>query len=166
MPGNDDEGALFSAVNDYFLSRAWPISQHDTLPIVRMEFATDATEGTMFVQVFPDRRRVVTYAVLPERVPDDRRVPMAELLTRANSALSIGNFELNFEDGEVRFRTSLDLGDTDLTDELVDPLVQACLVTVGDHAGAIHAVIAGSQTPEQAIETVWQQASRVDFDFR
>jgi hypothetical protein len=164
--GNGDDGSLLEAILGYFLSRGWPISRHDTLPIVRMEFATNDVKGTMFVQVFPDRRRVVTYAALPEMVPKELRLAMAELLTRANSALAIGNFELHFDDGEVRFRTGLDLGHTELTDELIDPLIQACLVSVGDHARAIRAVLNGSQTPKEAIDAVWQDAARVDFDFR
>jgi hypothetical protein len=131
-----------------------------------MEFAADDAEGTIFVQVLPERRRVVTYAVLPAHVPEDRRVAMAELLTRANSALAIGSFELHFDDGEVRFRTSLELGQTELTDELIDPLVQACLVTVGDHAGAIAAVLEGTQPPQEAIEAVWRRNASVDLDFR
>jgi hypothetical protein len=162
----DDGDTLIDDVVAYFQVRGWPISQHESLPIVRMDFATDHAEGTMFVQVFPARRRVVTYAALPDRVPEARRVEVAELLTRANGALAIGNFELNFDDGEIRFRSGIDLGSTSLTDELIDPLVQSCLVSIGDHALAIQAVAAGRQTPQAAIEAVWQEAADIDLDLR
>lgn len=165
MVGSDDTSPLVDAVLGYFLSRGWPITRHESLPIVRMEFAADNAEGTMFVQVFDDRRRVVTYAELPVVVPEKRRMAMAELLIRANSALAIGNFDLNFDDGKVRFRTGIDLGTTELTDELLDPLIQACLVTVGDHAGALSAVIEGTPAQE-AIDAVWDDAASVDIDFR
>jgi hypothetical protein len=131
-----------------------------------MDFVTDDAEGTMFVHVFPARRRVVVYAALPDPVPERRRVEVAELLTCANGALAIGNFDLNFDDGEIRFRSGIDLGSTPLTDDLIDPLVQSCLVSVGDHAQAIRAVAVGSQTPSAAIEAVWQQAANVDLDLR
>jgi hypothetical protein len=162
----DDGNTLIDDVVAYFEVRGWPISRHESLPIVRMDFATDNTEGTMFVQVFPARRRVVAYAALPDRVPEARRVEVAELLTRANGALAVGNFELNFDDGEVRFRSGIDLGSTPLTDELIDPLVQSCLVSVGDHAPAIRAVADGTQTPQAAIEAVWRAAADVDLDLR
>ena len=40
--------------------------------------------------------------------PEEMRVPMAEFLTRANYGLRIGNFEMDFEDGEVRYKSSVD----------------------------------------------------------
>jgi hypothetical protein len=35
----------------YFQARGWPTSRHDSLPIVRMEFATDHAKRTTFVAV-------------------------------------------------------------------------------------------------------------------
>lgn len=164
MPGDEQE--LLDQVIAYFQLRGWPIAQHDSLPMVRMEFATDQAEGTMFVQITPGRRRVVAYAALPDRVPADRRSDVAELLVRANGALTIGNFDLDLDEGEIRFRSGLDLGATPLTDELIDPLVQSCLVSVGDVAPAISEVTAGRRSPKDAIEAVWRDSADVDLDLR
>jgi len=164
VPGDDEE--LLGQLLAYFEMRGWPISQHDTLPLVRMEFATDHAEGVMFVQITPGRRRVVAYAALPDRVPPERRTDVAELLIRANGALSIGNFDLDLDEGEVRFRSGLDLGATPLTDELIDPLVQSCLVSVGDVAPAIADVAAGRRGAKEAIAEVWRDAADVDLDLR
>lgn len=165
MLGDDDEELLVQVIA-YFEARGWPISRHDTLPVVRMEFAADNAEGTMFVQITPGRRRVVAYAALPDRVPPERRADVGELLIRANGALSIGNFDLDLDEGEIRFRSGLDLGATVLTDDLIDPLVQSCLVSVGDVAPAIAEVIAGRRRPEEAINEVWRGAADVDLDLR
>jgi len=32
-----------------------------------------------------------------------------EFLTRANYGLNIGNFEMDFQDGEIRFKTAIDV---------------------------------------------------------
>lgn len=53
-----------------------------------------------------DVHQVVFWSVLPARVAEERRVAMAELITRINAGMHIGCFELDFSDGEVRFRTS------------------------------------------------------------
>jgi len=53
-----------------------------------------------------DVHQVVFWSVLPARVAEERRLAMAELITRINAGMHIGCFELDFDDGEVRFRTS------------------------------------------------------------
>ena len=48
------------------------------------------------------------YSYFPINVPDEKRLKMAEFITLVNYGMRIGNFEMDFEDGEVRFRTSID----------------------------------------------------------
>ena len=52
---------------------------------------------------------VTTYCSIATRAPGDRRVAVAEAITRANFGLPVGGFELDFEDGEVRFRVGIDV---------------------------------------------------------
>ena len=40
-------------------------------------------------------------------MPAERRLEVSEFLTRANHGLADGNFELDFDDGEVRFKSVL-----------------------------------------------------------
>ena len=84
---------------------------------------------------------------------------MAEPPTRANSALAVGNFEPGFDDGEIQFRTGIDLGGTELTNEPVDPLIQAWLVSIGDHARS------HSSSTDWLTETPTERRS-VAVDFR
>lgn len=52
-------------------------------------------------------------------VPEDRRLALAEFLTRANYGLFIGNFEMDWQDGEVRYKTSIDVAGDRLSTALV-----------------------------------------------
>ena len=54
---------------------------------------------------------------------------MAEFVTRANRGMRIGNFELDFDDGEIRYKTSMDVEGGDLTDKMIDNLLRANLTT-------------------------------------
>ena len=77
---------------------------------------------------------------------------MAEYLTRANFGLNIGNFEMDFDDGEVRYKTSIDYTYQSLTSELIDPLIKANFVAMNDYLLGIESVIAGDTTAQEAIE--------------
>lgn len=61
------------------------------------------------VQWSDEDQTVIAYAVSAHRVPADRRASVMELVTRINFGLVIGCFELDLDDGELRFRASVDL---------------------------------------------------------
>jgi len=51
---------------------------------------------------------LVAYAVCTLAVPAPRRAAVMEFITRANFGLKVGCFELDLDDGELRFRASVD----------------------------------------------------------
>src|SRR5688500_12466181 len=59
--------------------------------------------------------RLHCYSVLPTIVPQEKQREVMEYLTRANYGLSIGNFEMDLRDGEIRYKSSVDMADGELT---------------------------------------------------
>jgi hypothetical protein len=53
--------------------------------------------------------QVAVLVVAPQRLPEATRVAVCEYLMRVNFGLRIGSFDLDFSDGEFRFRTALDI---------------------------------------------------------
>ena len=79
---------------------------------------------------------------------------MAEFLTRANYGLIVGNFELDFDDGEVRYKTSLDVEDAELLPALLAHIVYANVTNMDRYLPGIVAVLASSQTPAEAVAQI------------
>ena len=69
-------------------------------------------------------------------VPSDKLQLMAEMLTRINSGLMIGNFEMDFEDGELRYKTSIDY-ENELTDSLIHNIISVNIMTVDSFSKAL-----------------------------
>jgi len=62
-----------------------------------------------FTAYFNCRERSYTVnAYIPLGVDEDSRQKIAEYITRANYGLRFGNFELDFSDGEIRYRLTVD----------------------------------------------------------
>ena len=91
------------------------------------------------------------------RAPEVLRPAVVEYLTRANWGLVIGNFELDYADGEIRFKTSVQLNEGELHAGLLHPLVYGNLDTMDRYLPGLHAVIALQQTPAEAIRAVEQE---------
>lgn len=98
--------AIYAALRDYFAS-AGPVDEHEEDGWLATP-GHGANGGWLLVgQAFQAQNTAAIYGVLPERVPAERRAAVAELLTRINYGLILGNFELDLDDGEVRFKASL-----------------------------------------------------------
>ena len=88
--------------------------------LIVAQISGDDGSWSAYVQITDDEdvRRVVIHGRLPARIPESNRMKVAETLTRVNYDLIVGNFELNMEDGEVLFKTTLDLADGQLTEAM------------------------------------------------
>jgi hypothetical protein len=79
---------------------------------------------------------------------------MSEFLTRANYGLILGNFEMDFTDGEVRYKTSIYIGETELDFPVIKKMVYLNLSTIDDYFPAMMKVIYGGISAEQAINEI------------
>lgn len=70
-----------------------------------------------------DREIVCSYTFVPTPVPLNRRAAVAEAMTFINARIWIGNFEMDCEDGYMRFRLNAQLEDGELTLAAAERLV-------------------------------------------
>ena len=94
------------------------------------------------------------YSVLSNNVPEERRLAVAELLTRANYGMLLGNWEMDFSDGEIRYKTSAFVGDGVPDKDLAASLVFANVFTVDRYLPAVLGVTFGSAEPAAIIAEV------------
>ncbi|MBN2192138.1 MAG: YbjN domain-containing protein [Polyangiaceae bacterium] len=105
-------------------------------------------------EVVLDFEQFLFYVVLPELVPAERRLAVAEATTRANCGMRIGNFELDFVDGMVRYKSSIDFDEELLTPPLIRNAIYMAVETMDRYAAAIVAVARGEKTAAAAIAEV------------
>lgn len=95
---------------------------------------------------------ITIYSRLDLTVDPERRAQVAEFLHRANYGLLIGNFELDFRDGEVRYKSSIDLEGLEATNVTFRNLLHANLSTADRYQRVFRRLVMGEGlTPEQAI---------------
>ena len=146
---------LFEQVEQFFADSNWAVSPLEGRTILQMGFQGDRGQWTCYAQVLEARQQFVFYSTYPEKVPAARRQHVAELLTRANFGLAIGNFELDFADGEVRYKTGIDVSGDRLSDGLIVQMMDANLSAMDRYLPAIAAVLEDATiSPEQAIAMV------------
>ena len=89
---------------------------------------------------------------IPNKARPERRTACAELLTRINFELSVGCFELDLGDGEIRFRTSAVIPAADITPGIAEHLIRSNLCIVDERFQQIMAVLYSAASPEEALK--------------
>jgi hypothetical protein len=111
-----------------------------------------------FLVVHEPRGLVIFYSVYPVNVPEEKRDAVARLITIANYGMQFGNFEMDWADGEVRFKTSLWLEDQaltgGLTDGLIKPLMGVSFTAVDRYMPALVKVIHTDLDPREAVRQI------------
>lgn len=90
------------------------------------------------------------------RVPDARRVAVAEAVARINPRLGVGHFELDFDDGEIRYRSTVDVEGGLFVTTMVDNMVQAAIWACERYVAPLMAVAFGGHEPVVAVAAVEQ----------
>lgn len=122
--------------------------------VLQLAFQGDRGRWACLAHCNDPASQIVFYSLCPIQVPADRFTDMTKLLMRANDGLIIGNFELNFETGEIRYKTSLDVEGDRLSVALVKTLVYTNVQTLDTYLPGIISLLEKRCTPVEAIEQI------------
>jgi hypothetical protein len=149
-----DSDSLLEIVRQFFVDEEWVLSQIEGQTVLSGGFRGDNGSWRCFAQVDEDARWFAFYSMVDTNAPADSRPALAEFLTRANYGLILGNFEMDFADGEIRYKTAIDVTGDRLTSDLMRPMVYANVVTMDRYVQGIMRVAYGGASPTEAIQTI------------
>ena len=151
---SETRAPMFDTVRKFFGDSRWVATQFTGKPILR--FAHEGKNGNWMciAHCREPEDRFVFYSIGIVDTPEERRPATSEFITRANSGLLIGNFEMDFDDGEVRYKTSIDVEGDRLSTALVRQLVNVNIDTMDKYLPGFAAVIAGGIEPAVALQLV------------
>jgi hypothetical protein len=147
-------GRNFEAVEKFFIEDEWNYVQLGDSFVLKLGFSGDNGEWQCYAQVNEDLEQFVFYSVCSSKVPFSKRGAIAEFISRVNFGLIIGNFELDMTDGEIRYKTSIDVEDDRLTYALIKRLVYPNVLMMDKYYPGIMAVLYGNISPKEAVELV------------
>ena len=146
-------GRLLDAVVEYLDEEEF---DYDVESDERVDLSFTSSNGVLVTWFSLDEEDQVVLFVsrCPVFVPEERRQAAMEFLTRANFGLRLGHFEFDLDDGEVRYKTSIDVEGDRLTPVLVKRLVRPNLVTMDRYLPGLLRVVFGATTPAQEIAAI------------
>ena len=139
-------GTPLAPITLKMVEEGWPIQYDPDDPTIFTTFEGQNGRRRAVVVFEPSLERLLVYAILIETGAASSRPQQLELLTRVNYGLGSGCFEMDLDDGEIRYRITLPA--VMAMPHVVLPMLADACMTVDTYAPAFDAVADG--TPVKA----------------
>ncbi|MBQ9099013.1 MAG: hypothetical protein IJY50_06245 [Clostridia bacterium] len=145
--------AIYDKIEEYFQEFGWKYRFVEDKEYFRAGFNIDCKLGETTLMVRPRDTFYTVHATIKVNADSDCRLAVAEYLTRANYGLNWGNFEMDMNDGEIRYKILVDCGDHCEclpSNTVFENSIVLAVQMMKKYGDGLLAVMYGFKTPEQA----------------
>ena len=140
-----------AAVIEFFKTQSWDYKEDKARPVLYTVVNGENGALRCFASAGDDNEHLVFISLFPALAPQKRLAACAEVLTRINYDLLHGCFEMDFDDGEIRFRTSIGALDLPIGSKQVEHLIFSNLLTMDRYIEPIMRVLYTSDLPDEVL---------------
>lgn len=145
----------FETLGRFLEEEGWhPEQAEEDLLLYRVTYAGESGEMVGFAEIEPEFELLVFYVYAPVEAPPERCAAVAEFITRANYGMWIGNFELDYTDGEVRYKNSVHFEGTTLAEPLIRNTIYDAVQAMEEYLPGLKDVVEGRAFPAEAIASI------------
>ncbi|MEL7039540.1 MAG: YbjN domain-containing protein [Cyanobacteria bacterium J06592_8] len=147
---------MLQTMMDFFEEIDWAYDQLPDPPDTLMLYHEEPNVGgwTCYALARELQQQCLFYSECPIQIPEELWPAVSDFLMRANYGMPIGNFEMNLENGQIRFKTGIDIEGDRLSVPLFKAMVKANLTMMAQYLPGIVLVGLEERSPQVAIESI------------
>ncbi len=145
---------MFNRIIEFYKKQDWAYTIVKDKQVVLLGISGKNGKFQFVVDVNEDKKRIVALSICNSNVPEAKMSYMSELLTQINYGKFLGNFELNFDDGEIRYKTSMYYSGTELSDDVIKNLLMVNIASMDTGLPAIMKLLYNEISPKDAIRCI------------
>ncbi|BAZ31584.1 hypothetical protein NIES4074_40570 [Cylindrospermum sp. NIES-4074] len=145
---------IFNAILNFFRQDNWQFQRLKLEPVLLIPFQGINGKWNCYAKAREIQKHFVFYSICPIKAPESKREAIAEFIARVNYDMIIGNFELDFSVGEIRYKTSVDVKDERLSFNSIKHLVYTNVNMMDKYLPGIISVINDEVLPVSAINQI------------
>jgi hypothetical protein len=148
MSKDTPQRLVYLAILKLFAKHGWLYKEIPAKDSAAINFQGENGAWLCLAQAREEASQFVFYSVCPIEVPMARRYPVVELVTMVNATVILGNFMMDFADGELKYKTMscLEKGRAPSV-ELLERLVFGNLTVMDQFLPAIESVVGLDTSP-------------------
>ena len=108
--------------------------------------------GNVRMFIFVEENHYKVYMVLNSKVEERYYPVVSEFLHRANYGLNDGNFEMDYKDGEIRYKSFVNFRNIDVSQEVVEDSIIVGAAMIDRYGKGLLKLMLGDGTAEECIE--------------
>ena len=145
---------IYRQVLDFLKRNGAPdYTAYDDECVITMGMSIDKTLKGGYQRIVCDDFMCIIYSCIRLKADEQSRASVMEYLTRINFTLSYGSFDMDLDDGEIRFRLYLSCIDRDsLSDTLIGTHLEAPQFVFEYYCDELRAVMSGTISPKEALD--------------
>lgn len=144
----------FATLGQFLEEDGWHPQPIEDRHAYHMFFRGNNGETHCFARIRIDLEQLMFYVVAPVKAPENSFDTIIEFITRANYGLRIGNFEFDYSDGEIRYKSSLDFEKVELTSQSIRNAIYPAVSTMDRYLPGLMSVMYGGKSAEEAIAEI------------
>lgn len=153
---------MLKAVKSFLKENEWEFSKNEKSNIFMFGIGGENGNFQCTIDIKDDNKRVIIYSFCGSNCPKNKQKDMLKLINHINYNLFLGNFEMDQEDGEIRFRTSSYFDKIKPSAKFVQDLVFPNLYAMDKHLPIIMNLIHGGVDINEAIKSFDEEKSNKD----
>lgn len=139
-------------LEQFFINNQLAVMKHAEKHVYRLAMVVPNGELIAYLHLRDESSKLIFYIMAPINVAESERVLVAEFITRLNEELLVGNFEMDYGDGEVRYKRSLSFKDVELTELMIYNVVYPSSEIMYTYFPTLLTVIGGGLSPQEALD--------------
>ncbi len=144
----------YETLRSYLEENNWGAEEITGKHAFKARRSSEMFSSTYYFEIKMDLEQFLFYIVPDFIVPTEELPPAAEYVARVNSGMRIGNFDVDFRNGEIRFKSSINFKGERLTRALIEGAIEPAMDAYETYMPGLVNVIAGIETPVRALNKI------------
>lgn len=148
---------VIERIRHFFDEGKWKYKCDEKQPIFRTKVKMNGPIGKLSVAILVKDKYYLVYAIFGTTAEEDQRQRVGEYLHRANMGLINGNFEFDFEDGEIRYKTYVNFQGMELSDEVIRDSILIPIAMCDLYGKSLIRLMLGESDPKILIDQIEEE---------
>lgn len=142
--------SLFRLLYEILTHNGWEFDFDDKNEIIKLEIRGINSYFHSFLFVDEEQESLLCNTHIKQKIPPSKRLEVCDFMCRVNYELANGNFEMDMDNGEIRYRTYLDLADAEPSNEQILNIVWNGVIGFDTFYPGLMKLVYGDYSAEEA----------------
>lgn len=143
---------VIEAIKFFFEKNEWKYQYNEEKKIFVSGINMDNVLGNVSMYISLEENSYNVYMILNSKAEEEYYVAVGEFLHRANYGLKNGNFEMDYRDGEVRYKSFVNFENIVISEEIVKDSIFVGIAMLDTYGKGLLKIMLGESTPKECIE--------------